>query len=392
MRWASAISGDTDLPSALGEIFAQVEARLAGAPVDFAALFVSPHHAPVLPEMVELMGERFPTAARVGCTGQGIIGTGHEIEELPAISLIAASLPGAEARVFHLTAEDVGAGPRALRERLGVDAGEARGVLILAEPFSTPVEAAIELLHQAWPEAPTVGGLVSGFHRPGEHGLITGSDLRHEGVAGVVFTGNLQLETLVAQGCRPVGQPCFVTRAHKNVIQALDGQPPLAIIRALVDGLSPAERDRLRRSLHVGVVMDPGLETYGPGDFLIRNLVGADTDSGSIAVGANLEERMVVQFHVRDAAASAEDLDRQLQAYAGDHQSGPAGALLFSCLGRGLHLYGEPDHDTGLFEHHLGEVPLGGFFCNGEIGPVAGRPWLHGYTSAMALFRELGDH
>jgi len=192
----------------------------------------------------------------------------------------------------------------------------------------------------------------------------------------------------VAQGCRPIGEPMFVTRCRDNLLLALDGRPPREVLQGLHSRLAGRDRQLIRESLFLGVAMRDAASEYRQGDFLIRNVMGIDPSSGALAVGASLRENEIVQFHLRDARTSAEDLDCLLSR----HQQEPRalGSFLFSCLGRGLHLYGRPNHDADAFRRHLGEVPLGGFFCNGEIGPVQGTTFLHGYTSSFGLFRPRG--
>jgi len=203
----------------------------------------------------------------------------------------------------------------------------------------------------------------------------------------VALSGNIAVETIVAQGCRPIGNPLIVTRCQGNVVQELDSQPPLEVLRELYGSLPARDQELFRTSLFVGVEMRQDQVEYRAGELLVRNLVGMDPDSGALAIGAPLHPMQVVQFLLRDARTATEDLARMLDRSAA-RRSPPAGALLFSCLGRGAHLFGRPDHDTDLFREKVGQVPLGGFFCNGEIGQVGGATFLHGYTSSFALFRE----
>jgi small ligand-binding sensory domain FIST len=204
----------------------------------------------------------------------------------------------------------------------------------------------------------------------------------------VALSGNLAIDTVVAQGCRPIGQPLHVTRCDRNVLHELDGKPPLRVLQELAARLSAADRELMTHSLFLGLAMDELALEHRAGEFLIRNLIGIDPERGALAVGEQLRSGQCVQFHLRDARTSAADLEEVLGRYG---QRGMAaqveGALLFSCLGRGLHLYGRPDHDTEVFRREVGEIPLGGFFCNGEIGPVGGKTHIHGYTSSFGLFR-----
>jgi small ligand-binding sensory domain FIST len=211
--------------------------------------------------------------------------------------------------------------------------------------------------------------------------------VHRSGLVGVALSGDVRVDTLVAQGCRPIGEPMFVTRAAENQIYALDGRAPLEVLQQLFERLDRRDRELLRHSLFVGLVMREKSEVYRRGDFLVRNVAGLDAERGALVVGARVAEGTIVQFHLRDAGTSAEDLEQMLSSLAPEQRQEARGALLFSCLGRGRHLYGRVDHDTDAFRRHLGEVPLGGFFCNGEIGPVHGTTFLHGYTSSFGLFR-----
>jgi small ligand-binding sensory domain FIST len=203
-----------------------------------------------------------------------------------------------------------------------------------------------------------------------------------------VLAGDLTVDTVVAQGCRPVGPPLFVTGARENVLYELDGQRPLDVLQRIFAAASPAEQRLFAGSLFLGIELAPEQSRFDSGDFLIRNLIGSDRNTGALHVAALLEGHRVVQFHVRDGAAAAEDLERRLARCAGTQAPAAAGALLFSCLGRGRGLFGQPDHDSSAFARALGPVPLAGFFCNGELGPVEGRTFLHGYTSAFGIFRK----
>ena len=199
-------------------------------------------------------------------------------------------------------------------------------------------------------------------------------------MVGLAMRGNLEVDAVVAQGCRPVGSPMFVTRHERR--------PAVEILQQLFDRLAPRDRARARHSLFLGVVMDPRREIFGQGDFLVRNLVGIDPQSGAIGVAASLPDNAVVQFHLRDAETSAAELRELLGEHTRAHKEPTAAALLFSCLGRGQGLYRQLDHDSTLTREQLGaQLPIAGFFCNGEIGPVARHTFMHGYTSALMLFR-----
>ncbi|PRQ04227.1 FIST C domain protein [Enhygromyxa salina] len=211
-------------------------------------------------------------------------------------------------------------------------------------------------------------------------------------MVGVAMRGDIEVDTVVAQGCRPIGAPMFVTRHQGRIIFELDGRPAVEVLQGLFDSLSPSERVNARHSLSLGVVMDPKREVYDQGDFLIRNLVGVDPQSGALGTAADLHPNAVIQFHLRDAETSTSELRQLLRAHHDARRSDPSlGALLFACLGRGQSLYEAPDHDSSLIREQLGsDLPLAGFFCNGEIGPIHGHTYMHGYTSALMLFRPAG--
>jgi small ligand-binding sensory domain FIST len=328
----------------------------------------------------------------LGCSAGGVIGEGRELEGTAALSLTGAVLPGVDVHPFHVAQADLPpptADGAAWRGRLGLpDAGLDAHAIVLPDPFSCDAQRLVRGLDLAFPGGARIGGQASGGVGPGQNALFLDDAVHRAGAVGVLLTGNVTVETIVAQGCRPIGQPMFVTRGLRNVVFELDGTPVLEVLESLYESLDVDDQALFRQALFVGLVMDREREVYRQGDFLVRNLFGLDAKTGGLAIGALVEPNQVVQFHVRDARTSAEDLDAMLDRHRGEsaHQR-PSGALLFSCLGRGAGLYGEPDHDTRAFLARVGPVPVGGFFCNGEIGPVRGRTFVHGYTSAFGLFR-----
>jgi len=391
MRWASALSLNEDLQTAIEEAAASVRATLTGERPDLAVVFVSQHHADVYDRVPGWVRNATGAGLVIGCSAGGVIGAGSEIENRPAISLTAATLPDVELCPFHVDNEalpasfsDIGAWERIVR----VSGDVGPHFLLLADPFSLDAEGFLAGLDYAFPSGKKIGGLASGARVAGGNTLFLGASAYRAGLVGVALHGNVEIDTVVAQGCRPIGDPMFVTKCHRNMLTELDGRASLDVLRDLFSTLSEEDKKIFRHSLFLGIVMMDHLQEYRQGDFLIRNLVSIDQESGAIAVGAALRENMVVQFHLRDAKTSADDLDALLARYAlslkGER---PEGSLLFSCLGRGTHLYGTPNHDSDMLRDRIGDVPLGGFFCNGEIGDVHGRTYLHGYTSSFGLFR-----
>lgn len=381
MQWASSLSLDASLPRAIRDAGRDLRDGLGERPPDLVVVFVSAEHRDGWDEAAGMLGGLFPAATVIGCSAASVIGRGREVEGAAGVSLTGASLPGVTLTPVRL---EGGLPSRPALE--GVPADVSPEFLLLSDPFSFDAEACLAALDQAYPSARKVGGLASGASEAGENALILGGETYRSGLVGVALSGNLEVDTIVAQGCRPVGEPMFVTRSRGNILLELDGRRPLEVLYDLHQSLDDHSRRLFRHSLFLGVMSDSPRKDFGAGDFLVRNLVGADDQSGALAVGANLEEGRIVQFHLRDARASAEELEQLLGVYAARGLR-PSGSLLFSCLGRGRHLYGRADHDTDLFRRHFGEVALGGFFCNGEIGPVHGRTFLHGYTSSFGLFR-----
>lgn len=396
MRWASAVSEEASLEGAIQACAAAVDHELQGPAVDLAVVFVSNHFAGHYAAVPGLLQQALPHRVLLGCSAAGIIGGGHEVEQRPAFSLTAAHLPEVEIAPFRVengSLPNLDGPPQAWERLVGVAREDRPSFVLLADPYSFRPEALLAGLDFAFPDSPKIGGLASGANGAGGNALYLGGEAYRAGVVGVALQGNILVDTLVAQGCRPIGAPMRVTRCQQNILLEVDERPPLLLLQELYQTLGERDQGLFRQSLFLGVVMDE-LRSEAPrqGDFLIRNLVGADAESGSLAIGEYLREGQTVQFHLRDAFTSAEDLAELLGRYREDGGAAAArGALLFSCLGRGAHLYGRPDHDTDLFRDRLGPIPLGGFFCNGEIGPVGGATYLHGYTSSFGIFRPARD-
>lgn len=395
MKWASAISENNELESAIDECVAALRAQLGDAPADLAVVFASQHYQrnyEAIPDLIrQSLGRSDGPPLVLGCSGGGIIGNGQEVEQSPALSITAASLPDVTLEPFHLASDalpDLDAGPASWEELLKVSAADAPQFVLLADPFSFPVQNLLMGMDFAFAGAAKIGGLASGGQQQGGNALFLGNRVHRSGAVGVAMHGNITIDTVVAQGCRPIGQPMRITQSRRNLLESLDGDTPLNVLRGLYPTLSERDQGLMRNSLFLGVVMDEFIDDPQQGDFLIRNVMGMDDRSGSLAIGEMLKEGQLVQFHLRDADTSAQDLAAVLERYAGDNRENRVhGALLFSCLGRGQYLYGRPNHDTDLFRDKLGAVPLGGFFCNGEIGPVSGTTFLHGYTSSFGIFR-----
>lgn len=389
MQWISAVSAAPDLDRALDELAGELKPALGG-PADLAVLFVSPHHQAAYGRIPELIYRRFGPRALIGCSAAGVIGGGRELEQQPALSLTLAALPGVEVRPFQLIQRDLpdpDAGPQQWLDLIGAPAQPPPHLLLLADPGTFDPRPLLMGLDFAYPGGAKIGGLASVYEG---NTLFLGQAALDSGAIGLALSGNLAVDTVVAQGCRPIGQPMTITRCQEQFLLELDHRPALEVLVELYHSLSPEDQDLLNRGLHLGIASSELQEDFTHGDFLIRNVMRLGRDPDFIAVGDHLRQGQTVQFHLRDARTAAEDLALMLRRYqARPAPTALAGALLFTCTGRGEYLYGRPNHDSDLFRQQLGEVPLAGFFCGGEIGQVGGSSYLHGYTSSFGIFRPL---
>ena len=391
MKWASAVSERQDLEEAMEEAVAEVRAGLGDGKPDLAAVFVSPHHAQGYERVADLVAEALGPRVLLGCSGGGVIGGGQEVEYRPGLSLTAAVLPGVDILPFHVkegTLPDPDAAPDAWEGLVGATPESQPHFLLLADPFTFHAERLVQGLDYAFAASTKIGGLASGAQGPGGNVLFLGDQVHRSGAIGVALQGNIAVEAIVAQGCRPVGPVMRITRCAQNMLVELDDRPAVEALRSLFHAMSEEDQTLASHSLFLGIAMDTLQDEPDLGDFLVRNLMGMDPRTGALAIGELLQEGQQVRFHLRDATTSGEELDGLLARYAGDRPGAPDwGSLLFSCLGRGEGLYGVPNHDSDLFRRYVGRIPLGGFFCNGEIGPVGGTTFLHGYTSSFGIFR-----
>ena len=257
---------------------------------------------------------------------------------------------------------------------------------MLADPSSSAPHTVLDHFEAESPGVPVLGGMASGGHRAGENRLFHNSREVKHGAVGVTLRGGPRVRSVVSQGCRPIGKNYVVTRAEENVILALGGAPPMQRLRELFDTLSERDAELVRLGLHLGLVMNEYKETFERGDFLISNVMGADPASGSISIGSPVRAGQTVRFHVRDAETADEDSTSLLEADRAAAGSRAEAALLFSCNGRGTRLFPNPHHDASAIQKIDGPLPLAGFFAQGELGPIGGRNYLHGFTASIALF------
>jgi len=324
-----------------------------------------------------------------------VIGNQEEIERKPAVSLLAGELPSVKVQPFHITQEDLeeSSGDNFWQFKLETTPADNPNLLLVGDPFSIQAVQLVQELSQAFPGAPLIGGLASGGRQPGENRLFVNDEIYEEGAIGAVLTGNIVLHTIVSQGCKPIGEPLTVTRADKNLIFELGGRPPGTVLQEMLPQLPQTDQQLARTALFLGRVINEYKEEFGRGDFLIRQLIGLDQNSGALAVGDWMRTGQTVQFQVRDGESAHAELKQLLikeKELLGPNE--PEGAVLFSCLGRGEGMYGVRNHDINTLHEVVGAVPTAGFFCNGEIGPVGNRTFVHGFTSVIGLFTEAGPN
>ncbi|GIW07761.1 MAG: hypothetical protein KatS3mg060_2566 [Dehalococcoidia bacterium] len=385
----SAVIEGADWSEATEEAIRRAQAELGERPVDLALLFVSAaweaQVEPILSRVRAVTG----AAVLAGCSGQAVIGRGREVEGTPAISLLLLHLPGGTIWPAHVTQPDLAQLelPMDWIRFVGAPRPAINAWLVFADPFRLDVEHLLDRLAMAYPETPIVGGLASGDLRTPATRVFLNGHVYHEGAVLIGIGGDVTVRTVVAQGCQPIGRPWTITKAEGNVIAEIGGRPALDVLIETVQSLGPEDQLRARRNLLVGLVIDEYRAEFARGDFLIRNLLGVDPRAGTIAIGAQPRVGQTIQFQLRDAAAADDDLGHLLErARAELGPLTPTAALLCSCNGRGRDLFGVPDHDAQAVATRLAPVPLAGFFCNGEIGPVGGKPFLHGFTASLALF------
>jgi|TARA_B110000116_G_scaffold96652_1_gene84343 small ligand-binding sensory domain FIST len=390
MKWASHLSTQNNIEACVDESVEAILSQMDGKSVDLTIIFVSPQFKDKYEEIPKLIRDRISSKHFLGCSGGGIIGGGKEAEQQAAFSMTCANLPDVEIQGIHtdtMKLPDQDTAPSVWREWLGVDVEKNPSFIFLADPFSFQGEEFLAGVDFAYPNSSKVGGLASGAQAQGGNALYLNDKIHNNGLIGLALSGNIGMDTIVAQGCRPIGEPVKVSKCDGTLLTGMDGQPPLELLQSVYEGLDENDKSLVQTSLFLGIEMDPLKDNPQQGDFLIRNIMGVEREIGGIHVGTLLREGQLVQFHLRDKAMSAEDLKLMLTRYkANKNFKNTSGALLFSCLGRGQYLYGKPNHDADMFRDHIGDIPLGGFFCNGEIGPVGKTTFLHGYTSSFGIF------
>lgn len=354
-----------------------------------ALLFLTPALAAQATEIQEIIQVHAQVGTVLGCSSPSVISGGREWERQHGLALGLYHLPGARLQAVHLTQAEVeeANGPGYWHHQTGVAPGECRGWLAFADPFHLDCEQWVEHWNEAYPGVALAGGLASGPPREQRTQVYLNGAVHEEGAVAVALGGGVELATIVSQGCTPIGEPWTITKADGNLILQIGNQPAYQVLVETFSRLPEEEQRRAQGNILVGFVVNAYQEEYHRGDFLIRNLLGGDPDSGVLAVGARPRPGQALQFQCRDAAAATEDMAallRRARKQVGEREI--FGACLCVCNGRGRRLFGTPDHDARMVQQYLGPLAMTGFFCNGEIGPVGNRNFLHGFTASLALF------
>jgi small ligand-binding sensory domain FIST len=362
---------------------AQACDELAGEVPSLAVLLASRSHTDVARDLLDAVQEAIDPPALIGCVAQAIVAGRREFEDEAGVAVWLAS--GLPAETFQLDFVRTGSGGLLAGYQFDQSAHDLH--LLLPDPYTFPSSLLIEHLNTDVPGTTVMGGVVSGGLGPGDTRLFRDREVLTSGVVGVRLHG-MRCVPIVSQGCRPIGEPYIVTGADGAVITELGGRPPLQRLRETVEVLPPDEQELVSHGLQIGIVVDEHLPVPGQGDFMIRGLLGADPSTGAIEIGEVIEVGATVQFQVRDAVGADKDLRLAVERARAELPGRPAGALLFTCNGRGRRMFGVADHDASTIEELLPGIPLAGFFAAGEIGPIGGRNALHGFTASMALFIE----
>jgi small ligand-binding sensory domain FIST len=377
MAFAAGLSEHPLPTQATGEVVGQVlDALGPGAdPPDLALLFTTAPHVGAVEDIVAAVRATLNPRTLLACTAESVVGGHREVEQRPALALWA----GHTGRVtpFHARVTPTPDGNAVVG---WPDLEDASAILVLADPFTFPADEVLRRLAEDRPGLPIVGGLASAAVAPGGNRLAVDDQVVADGAVGAVLGPDVDVTAVVSQGCRPVGEPFIITKAEGNIVYELAGRPALERLQDVARGLDEEDRQLLSQGVHLGRVIDESKTTFGPGDFLVRNVLGGDPSNGAIAVGDLVDVGSTAQFQVRDAASADEELHRMLDGRLAD------GALLFTCNGRGTRLFGRPDHDAEIVAEHVPRAAVAGMFCAGELGPVGRKNFLHGFTASVVLF------
>ncbi len=385
MRFLSILAQGPDTESVAAELVEQG----AHVQADLAVLFATHHYGPEFGELLGAIHSGLDARNLIGCTAESIVGPDREVESQPAAVLFLASLPEVQVMPFLLDQEDLDKFESISEcvDHLGIDPQRDPSFVVLSDPFTFDVLTGLKYLDQAFPLRPKVGGLASGADQPGQNRLFMNEQELRQGLVGVALSGPIQIDTVVSQGCRPIGQPFTITKAHDNIIEELDGDSPYDTLKQVFMDAPSEDQELMQGGLHVGVQVGQQHNGDRPCDFLIHNLIGVYEET-NLAVGHLVQAGQTVQFHVRDATTADADMQTMLLEKSSQLTGAPAGGLLFTCNGRGRRMFGQPNHDIALVNKTFRSCQVAGFFAQGEIGPIGEETHVHGFTSSLIFFQE----
>src|SRR3954468_8453148 len=367
----------------------ELRAGLDAPRLSLGLVFMAPKFFKHAAQVLELLRVHARVPLLVGCSSHSLIAAGEEIEEDAGLVLGLYYLPGAGLKPVYISQAqlDEASGPSYWHMETGLSPEETNGWLVFADPFHLDCESWLKSWNQAYAPLPIVGGLASGDHSEQATQVYLNGEVFGEGGVAIAISGEVSLGSVISQGCTPIGDTWTITKAERNFIHEIGNRPAYEVLAETFSNLPPQEQQKSRGNLFVGLVINEYLDEFHRGDFLIRNLIGADPKSGTLAVGAFPRPGQTIQFQRRDAAAGSEDMTTLLHKLKEQIRDRTVyGACLCSCNGRGHRLFGQPSHDARHVQQELGPIGLAGFFCNGEIGPVGEKSFLHGYTASLALF------
>ncbi len=406
---AVAVSEHLDTRTAATEVADRLFDELGTSLCDLLLVFGSYHHRSAFDDAAAIIRRTISPQALVGVTAEGVIGDGREMEGLAGLSALALRLPGATITPWLSTPEAPLPlnNPQAIRDHIGLakDPDRFRGTLLFGDPFTTPITRLLpaitncgevrqtanagsdEPTQSTIRPVPVLGGMASGASQPGLNVMVINDRAVSAGAVGVGLTGDFEIDCVLSQGCRPIGEPLIITKCQQNMVLELGGHKAMAVLQEMAQTLSDADKRLLSRGLLAGTVINEYKSRFGRGDFLVRNVMGFDQRVGGIAIGEMCTVGQTIQFHVRDARTATQDLELLLDGQVMKDEP-PFAAMLFSCNGRGNRLFSDANHDVNIIRRRFGgDMPLAGFFAAGEFGPIGGKSYLHGHTASLALLR-----
>ena len=354
-------------------------------------VFMTPKFFSRARQVLEILRVHSRVPLLVGCSSQGLIVNGDEIEENAGLTLALYHLPNGELKAIHFNQEQVeeANGPGYWILEAGVEPEKTNGWLAFINPFNMDSESWLNGWNEAYAPRPVMGGLASGDFNTQQTQVYLNGEVFEEGGVALSVGGEVQISGITSQGCTPIGETWTLTRVDHNIIQEIGNRRAYDVLAETFSALTPDQQKQARGNLFIGMVVNEYLDDFHRGDFLIRNLLQADPNTGNVAVGALPRQGQTVQFQRRSAEAATEDMTELLRRAKKEMKDKLIyGACLCCCNGRGRNLFGEPNHDARMVQKHLGPLGMAGFFCNGEIGPVGEKNFLHGYTASLALFSQ----